>query len=60
MDILIVDSETDNLANPMQRKEMLELCPNANEYHFKTGGHVTIINCREEYFLLLHKFWGKP
>ena len=59
-DILIVDSESDNLANPMQRKEMLELCPNANEYHFKTGGHITIINCREEYFLLLHKFWDRP
>lgn len=56
-DILILDSESDNLANPMQRKQMLELCPNANEYHFKTGGHVTIINCREEYFSLLHKFW---
>jgi len=56
-DILIVDSETDNLANPMQRKQMLELCLNANEYHFQTGGHVTIINCREEYFTLLHKFW---
>jgi pimeloyl-ACP methyl ester carboxylesterase len=58
-DILIVDSETDHLANPMQRKQMLELCPNANEYHFQTGGHVTIINCREEYFSLLHKFWDK-
>ncbi len=58
-DILIVDSETDHLANSMQRKQMLELCPNANEYHFQTGGHVTIINCREEYFSLLHKFWDK-
>ncbi|MDU7337835.1 MAG: alpha/beta hydrolase [Clostridium sp.] len=58
-DILIVDSDTDHLANSMQRKQMLELCPNANEYHFQTGGHVTIINCREEYFSLLHKFWDR-
>lgn len=56
-DILIVDSETDKMANPMQRKEMLRLCPGANEYHFETGGHVTLVNCTKEYFSVLHKFW---
>lgn len=56
-DVLIVDSETDKIANPMQRKAMLRLCPGANEYHFETGGHVTLVNCTKEYFSLLHKFW---
>lgn len=55
--ILIIDSESDKLANPMQRQEMLRLCPNAKEYHFKSGGHVTVLNCQEEYFSILEKFW---
>ena len=54
--VLIVDSSTDNLANPMQRAQMLKLCPGAQEYHFKTGGHLTIVNCRDEYFAMLHRF----
>ncbi len=56
-DILIVDSPTDNIANPMQREQMLKLCPGAQEYHFQSGGHVTIINCQDEYFSLLHEFF---
>lgn len=56
-DILIIDSPTDKIANPMQRAKMLKLCPNAQEYHFKSGGHLTIINCRDEYFSLLNRFW---
>ncbi len=56
-DVLIVDSPTDKIANPMQRAQMLRLCPGAQEYHFKTGGHVTLINCQEEYLSLLHRFW---
>lgn len=58
-DILIVDSKNDKIANSMQRKEMLRLCPGANEYHFETGGHVTLVNCTKEYFSILHKFWDK-
>jgi pimeloyl-ACP methyl ester carboxylesterase len=56
-EVLIVDSPTDKIANPMQRAQMLKLCPGAQEYHFKSGGHVTIINCRDEYFSLLNRFW---
>jgi pimeloyl-ACP methyl ester carboxylesterase len=55
--VLIVDSSTDKIANPMQRQQMLKLCPNAREYHFKNGGHMTLVNCRDEYFSLLHGFW---
>jgi pimeloyl-ACP methyl ester carboxylesterase len=55
-DILIIDSPTDKVANPMQRAQMLRLCPGAREYHFKTGGHITIINCKEEYFSVLRGF----
>jgi hypothetical protein len=55
-DVLILDSPTDKLANPMQRAEMLRLCPGANEYHFKSGGHVTMVNCRDEYMGVLKKF----
>jgi pimeloyl-ACP methyl ester carboxylesterase len=47
-DVLIIDSPTDTLVNPMQKAEMLRLCPGANEYHFKSGGHVTMVNCRDE------------
>lgn len=56
-EVLIVDSPTDKIANPMQRAQMLKLCPGAQEYHFRSGGHVTIINCRDEYFSLLNRFW---
>ncbi len=56
-DVLIIDSPTDKVANPMQRAQMLQLCPGANEYHFNSGGHVTMANCRDEYFALLKKFW---
>lgn len=56
--ILIVDSPSDTIANPMQREEMLRLCPGAQEYHFPTGGHVTLINCKDEYFSLLHRFFN--
>jgi pimeloyl-ACP methyl ester carboxylesterase len=55
--VLIVDSPTDKLANPMQRAQMLRLCPGAKEYHFKSGGHVTLVNCRDEYFSVLNDFW---
>jgi pimeloyl-ACP methyl ester carboxylesterase len=55
--VLIIDSSTDRIANPMQRKQMLKLCPGAREYHFKNGGHLTLVNCRDEYFSLLHCFW---
>jgi hypothetical protein len=54
--VLIIDSSTDRIANPMQRKQMLKLCPGAQEYHFKKGGHVTLVNCRNEYFSVLHHF----
>lgn len=57
--VLIIDSPTDHVANPMQRAEMLRLCPGAQEYHFSKGGHVTIINCRDEYFLVLHRFFSE-
>jgi hypothetical protein len=55
-DVLILDSPTDKLTNPMQRAKMLQLCPGANEYHFKSGGHVTMVNCREEYMGVIKKF----
>jgi pimeloyl-ACP methyl ester carboxylesterase len=55
--VLIIDSPTDKIANPLQRARMLELCPGAREYHFKAGGHVTMINCRDEYFSVLRDFW---
>jgi pimeloyl-ACP methyl ester carboxylesterase len=55
-DVLILDSPSDKLANPMQRAKMLELCPGANEYHFKSGGHVTMVNCRDEYMSIVKKF----
>jgi pimeloyl-ACP methyl ester carboxylesterase len=55
-DVLILDSPTDKLANQMQRAEMLRLCPGANEYHFKSGGHVTMVNCREEYMGVVERF----
>jgi pimeloyl-ACP methyl ester carboxylesterase len=54
--VLIIDSSTDRIANPMQRKQMLKLCPGAREYHFKNGGHLTLVNCRNEYFSVLHRF----
>lgn len=56
-EVLIVDSPTDKIANPMQRAQMLKLCPGAQEHHFKSGGHVTMINCQDEYFSLLNRFW---
>jgi len=56
-DVLIVDSPTDKVANPLQRAQMLKLCPGAQEYHFQTGGHVTLVNCMDEYFSLLKTFW---
>jgi pimeloyl-ACP methyl ester carboxylesterase len=56
-DVLILDSPTDKLANPMQRAQMLRLCPGTNEYHFKSGGHVTMVNCRDEYIGVLKNFW---
>lgn len=55
--VLIIDSESDKLANSMQRKEMLRLCPNAQEYHFATGGHVTMLTQTEEYISVIKKFW---
>jgi pimeloyl-ACP methyl ester carboxylesterase len=58
-DVLIVDSPTDKLANPMQRSEMLRLCPGAKEHHFQAGGHVTMVNCREEYVGVLKNFLDK-
>jgi len=57
-DVLIVDSPTDKVANPLQRAQMLKLCPGAQEYHFPTGGHVTLVNCKDEYFSLLKTFWN--
>ena len=56
--VLIADSPSDHVANPMQRAEMLKLCPRAQTYHFTKGGHVTLINCRDEYFSMLHKFFA--
>jgi hypothetical protein len=55
--VLIIDSPTDTVANPMQRVEMLRLCPGANEYHFKTGRHITLLNCQEEYLEVLTRFF---
>ncbi|GHV31686.1 hypothetical protein FACS18949_00740 [Clostridia bacterium] len=55
--VLVVDSPTDKLANPMQRAQMLRLCPGAKEYHFDKGGHVTMVNCRDEYVSVLKDFW---
>jgi pimeloyl-ACP methyl ester carboxylesterase len=55
-DVLILDSSTDKLVNPLQRTEMLRLCPGANEHHFKSGGHVTMVNCREDYMGVLKNF----
>jgi pimeloyl-ACP methyl ester carboxylesterase len=55
-DVLIMDSTTDTLANPMQRAEMLRLCPGASEYRFKSGGHLTMVNCRDEYMCVLKRF----
>jgi pimeloyl-ACP methyl ester carboxylesterase len=54
--VLIVDSPTDKLANPIQRAQMLRLCPGAKEYHFQSGGHVTMVNCRDEYITVLKDF----
>ncbi|MDR0568776.1 MAG: alpha/beta hydrolase [Spirochaetaceae bacterium] len=56
--ILIIDSPTDNLANPQQRAEMRRLCPGAREYQFKKGGHITLIKCRQEYISILKNFLG--
>ncbi|MDR1986633.1 MAG: alpha/beta hydrolase [Treponema sp.] len=55
-DILIIDSPTDNLANPQQRAEMRRLCPGAREYQFKKGGHLTLIKCQKEYFNIIKNF----
>jgi hypothetical protein len=60
-DVLILDSPTDKLTNSMQRAELLRLCPGADEHHFKSGGHVTMVNCRDEYMGVLKKFLaGEP
>jgi hypothetical protein len=48
----------DRVANPKQRAQMLKLCPGAKEHHFKSGGHMTMVNCRDEYFSALGNFWG--
>lgn len=55
--VLIIDSETDKVANPMQRAKMLKLCPKAKEYHFKSGGNLTLVHCQDEYFNVLADFW---
>ncbi|MDR0540824.1 MAG: alpha/beta hydrolase [Dysgonamonadaceae bacterium] len=55
--VLIIDSSSDTVANPMQRAQMLKLCPGAREYHFENGGHLTMLNNRDEYFSLLKDFW---
>jgi pimeloyl-ACP methyl ester carboxylesterase len=54
--VLIMDSPTDTLVNPMQRAAMRRLCPGAREYQFKKGGHLTLVKCKEEYFGVLHNF----
>lgn len=56
--VLIIDSPTDKIANPMQRAQMLKLCPGAQEYHFQSGGHVTLVNCKNEYLSVLRRFWS--
>jgi pimeloyl-ACP methyl ester carboxylesterase len=57
--VLILDSPTDKLANDMQRAEMLRLCPGAKHYSFKSGGHITMVNCRDEYMNVLKNFLNK-
>jgi pimeloyl-ACP methyl ester carboxylesterase len=56
--VLIIDSPTDKIANPMQRAQMLKLCPGAQEYHFQSGGHITLVNCKNEYLSVLRRFWS--
>jgi pimeloyl-ACP methyl ester carboxylesterase len=56
--VLIIDSESDRIANPMQRAEMRRLCPGAKAVSLPRGGHLTLLNCREEYFTVLREFWG--
>lgn len=56
-DVLVVDSPTDKVVNPLQRAQMLKLCPGAREHHFEEGGHITLVKCRNEYFSLLRDFW---
>ncbi|MFD3270934.1 alpha/beta fold hydrolase [Paenibacillus dendritiformis] len=55
--VLIIDSATDKVVNPMQRASMRKLCPQAKEYHFTTGGHLTLVHCQDEYFNVLTDFW---
>jgi hypothetical protein len=54
--VLILDSPSDKIANPKQRAQMLKLCPGAKEHHFKSGGHMTMLNCQNEYFSVLRNF----
>ncbi|SJZ59767.1 Pimeloyl-ACP methyl ester carboxylesterase [Pilibacter termitis] len=55
-EVLILDSPTDKIANPLQRAKMLELAPNAKHYEFQSGGHVPMVSCPREYMTVVKEF----
>lgn len=54
--ILLLNSPTDRIVNPRQEKAMRMLCPQAQTYQFKKGGHTSMLTCPEEYYEVVKHF----
>ena len=54
--ILLLNSPTDRIVNPRQEKAMHMLCPQAQTYQFKQGGHTSMLTCPEEYYEVVKHF----